>query len=233
MANYTTVSIVIQARSTSTRFPGKIFEKIGNKQILQHVLDACYNSSNYINARTRDHGIVCDVCLAVPTADKLIGQYSKHLIVEGSENDVLSRYMVVLNKLKSDFIVRITSDCPFIPPFIISDAIRRAVKDSRDYVTNADPRYRTVPDGYDVQVFSKSFLTWLSENAKSDSDREHVGTLAEQILPPHFSVAHIIGFADFSEVKLSVDTKEDLERLTKMHERLCHAVRNSGANYRL
>ena len=233
MAQYTTVSVIIQARSTSTRFPGKIFEKIGNKQILQHVLDACYNSSNYINARTRDHGIVCDVSLAVPYNDKLISQYSKHMIVQGPEDDVLTRYIIAMDKLKSDYVVRITSDCPFIPPFMISDAIRRAVKDSRDYVTNADPRFRTVPDGYDVQVFSKDFLKWLDKNAFDKSDREHVGTLAQQQLPQSFSVAHIIGFADFSSVKLSIDTPEDLIRLTEMFNKLCDSVRNSGANYRL
>ena len=33
------LGIVIQARSGSKRFPNKIFYKIGNKSILEHVID--------------------------------------------------------------------------------------------------------------------------------------------------------------------------------------------------
>ncbi len=231
--DYKSVSIVIQARSTSTRFPGKIFEKIGAKQILQHVLDACYNSSSYINTYTNRHGILCNVALAVPFNDALIGQYSKHNIIQGPEHDVLRRYAVANEKLQSEYVVRITSDCPFIPPYIISKAINIAVSDGLDYLTNADPRYRTAPDGHDVEVLSKKLLSWLDQTATNESDREHVTTFLQDHIPSWARKADIIGFADLRDVKLSVDTKEDLERLLVMHQRLFHSVRNSPKSYRL
>lgn len=231
--NYTSVSIIIQARSTSTRFPGKIFEKIGTKQILQHVLDACQNSASYINAYTNKHGMIASVSLAVPYNDALIPHYSRHTIIQGPENDVLKRYKMAADKLESHYIVRITSDCPFVPPYLISKAIGWAVQDNLDFLTNADPRYRTSPDGHDVQVMSNRLLAWLDTNAKDDDDREHVTTLLNKTRPTGFTFGNITGFADYSNLKLSVDTPEDLERMSEMHNKIVEAVRSAGKTYRL
>jgi len=43
-----TVVIGIQARSTSTRLPGKIFEMVGNKKALEHVIDKAKSAKDYI-----------------------------------------------------------------------------------------------------------------------------------------------------------------------------------------
>ena len=227
------VSIIIQARSTSSRFPGKIFERIGNKQILQHVLDACYNCASYINAYSGSHGLVCGVAIAVPQGDMLIPHYSKHQIIEGDESDVLGRYAKAAAQLESDYVVRITSDCPFIPPYIISKAINFGVKENFDFITNADPRFRTSPDGHDCEVMSRRLLDWLNENAKEAHFREHVTNYLIEHLPAWAKKVDIIGFADFSSIKLSVDTREDLERLTAMYNKLYQAVKNSPKSFRL
>lgn len=233
MAEYITASIVIQARSTSTRFPGKIYEKIGNKQILQHVLDACYNSANYVNAYTNRHNIVCGVALAVPIEDQLLKSYGQHVIVQGPEDDVLKRYDMAANRLNSDFIIRITSDCPFIPPFIISKMLSIAVKDGLDFLTNADPRFRTSPDGHDCEIMSRRLLMWLNENAKTPEHREHVTSYLQVAMPSWAKKADVIGFTDLSSVKLSVDTMDDLDRLTLMYNKLYTAIKTSPKNYRL
>lgn len=233
MEKYTSVAIVIQARSTSKRFPGKIFERIGAKQVLQHVLDACYNSASYINAYTNRHGIVCGVTLAVPTNDALIVSYSKHNIVQGPEDDVLRRYALALERLSADYIVRVTSDCPVVPPWLISKMINISVNDKLDYLTNADPRFRTMPDGWDVEVMSARLLNWLDENVKESVDREHVTSHLVTHLPEWAAKADVVGFADYRNVKLSVDTKEDLDRLVEMHNRLYSIIKTSPKAYRL
>lgn len=232
---YTCVSIIIQARSTSKRFPGKIFEKIGTKQVLQHVLDACQNSSNYINAYTNRHGIVCSVSLAVPYSDALIPHYSRYNIIQGPEDDVLKRYAMAADKLGSRFIVRITSDCPFVPPYVISKMISLAVQDNVDFLTNADPRFRTSPDGHDVEVLSSRLLTWLDENASTQQDREHVTSYLHAKLPAWAKKGDVIGFNDYHkpENKVSIDTPEDLERLREQYTRLYTAVNTSPRAYRL
>lgn len=230
---YTTVSIIVQARSTSTRFPGKIFELIGNRQVLERVMETCSHAAKYINEQTHKSGRVCEIAIATPTGDRLIEQYSRYRIIEGSENDVLSRYLKAAAELKSDYIVRVTSDCPFIPSFMITSAINFAVKDRIDFVTNADPRFRTAPDGWDVEVISRRLLEWLGENAKKPEHREHVTSYLSESLPPWAKKADIIGFCDFSGIKISIDTKEDLERMTKMYNDLYSKVHSSPRAFRL
>lgn len=231
--DFTTVSIIVQARSTSTRFPGKIFELIGNRQVLERVMDTCVHASKYINNMTAQTGRVCDVAIVTPTGDRLIEQYSRYKIIEGSESDVLSRYLKAAAELKSDYVVRITSDCPFVPSFTITSAVNFSIKERLDFVTNADPRYRTSPDGYDVEVISKRLLEWLGENAKKPEHREHVTSYLVEAMPPWAKKADIIGFADFSGVKLSIDTPEDLKRLTDMYKDIYSKVNTSPRAFRL
>lgn len=221
------ISIIVQARSTSTRFPGKIFEKIGSKPILQFVLDACDNSATFINGHTNRHRMMCSVALAVPVKDMLIPYFSRHTVIEGPEDDVLTRYQMASDELQSDFVVRVTSDCPFIPPKVISRAISFAGQDNLDFVTNADPRYRTAPDGFDVEVMSKRLLSWLSEQASDPSDREHVTQYLLKEMPPWASRGDMFDPLDFyiPENKFSIDTKEDLERMRNMYFKISTARR--------
>ena len=226
------VSIVVQARSTSTRFPRKIFEIIGTKQILQHVLDSCYNSASYINAMTNKHGIICGVALAIPDGDEVKQSYARHRIIEGSEHDVLARYKKALDELKSDYVVRITSDCPFIPPYIISKMIQIAVSEEMDFLTNADPRFRTAPDGHDCEVMSRRAIEYADKLA-TGVDREHVTSVFCHSFPDTWRKGDVIGFVDLCEIKLSVDTKEDLDRLREQHGRLFNSIKKSPKTFRL
>ena len=230
---YKTTSIIIQARSTSKRFPGKIHEKIGQKTILQMVIDVCNKAAAYVNSYTSRHGVVCGVALAIPEGDEVSKLYSRYTIISGDENDVLSRYKKAADKLGSDFIVRITSDCPLIPDFIICKAINFATRDGLDYLTNADPRYRTSPDGHDVEVISRKLLDWLNENA-NEGHREHVTSYLIKNRPSWAKCRNIVGYTDFSALKISVDTKEDLIRLQEMHDKISNICKDLGGDkYRL
>ena len=55
-------------------------------------------------------------------------------------------------KFKSDIIVRITSDCPFVDPGIVDQYINILKRNNLDYVYNGHPH--TYPDGLDVEVFN-------------------------------------------------------------------------------
>lgn len=230
--NYINASIIIQARSTSTRLPGKIFEKIGNKQILQHVLDTCESSARYTSKMKSKHGIVAEVAIVVPFGDEIINQYGRYVIIQGPEHNVLTRYLRAAKELKSDYIVRITSDCPFIPAYVISKMISISVENELDFFTNADPRYRTHPDGWDCEVMSMRMLEWLDENAAGD-DREHVCSLLSKHVPSWANVAYSVGIVDFSGEKFSIDTKEDLDRLIKSHDRIVNILKTCGRAFRL
>src|SRR3990172_3802823 len=222
-----TVLIGVQARTTSKRFPEKVFALLGGKPVLNHMIKTCETTVTYMNRYANKTGITVKFALLVPKGDEIVKRYShRTTILEGSEEDVLSRYYSAAQSEQADFIVRLTADCPLIPSYVISKHIKTATKNLYDYVSNVDEDLRTAADGFDCEVMSYGLLEWLNKNAQ-DKDREHVTTLSHRD-PPHWArIGHIIGFHDLSGMKLSVDTPEDLERVNMEYEKIEQALRQA------
>lgn len=218
--------IGIQARSTSTRLPGKVFEKIGDFEILEHMVITARECADYINKLSQKNNIFVEVALLVPKSDPIVEKYFNYVdIYEGDEHDVLSRYSEACLKWNADYIVRITSDCPLLPSALISKHINIAVKGSFDYTSNVDEMLRTSIDGWDVEVLSQKVLFWLDKMTVDPKEREHVTLhLRKSTLPSTYKVAHIINHLYQPHIKLSVDTKEDLERVRKEYDTIKRCI---------
>lgn len=225
------VFIGIQARSTSTRLPGKGMMMIGQKTVTQHVIDQCSESAGFVG-KGMQQNIETTVGLVVPKGDGLAAEYvGKVPVFEGSESDVLGRYKVAFDELKPDFIVRITGDCPLIPPYVITTLVKKSIIGNLDYCSNVDERWRTDLDGWDCEVISARLFQYVCDYAKDKSDREHVTTFIRRSPPRWAKIASVIGFVDMSHVKLSVDTAEDLERARTANQSLqekVNAARRAG-----
>jgi Spore coat polysaccharide biosynthesis protein F, CMP-KDO synthetase homolog len=220
------VLIGVQARSDSKRLPGKAHLSIGNKTILQWVLDNCNQAIRYLTqSAQRDHmELQVSLALLVPHNDSIAKLYTPLVrVIEGDHDDVLGRYVEAQKVFQADYIVRVTADCLKLPSYIISKHARSAVLKERDYTTNT--HYRTFKEGWDCEVISKRLLHWLDENAKSAHDREHVTTLIAADQPFPFvdmegkkNICHIINSEDESLIKTSIDTEEEYRAAQKAHE---------------
>lgn len=208
------INIAIQARSTSTRLPGKSSFDLGDSTVIENVIRRCLNSKRWLNEKS-GLSINCDVWLLIPEGDVLSSLRGDFKILEGSEPDVLSRYTELAGKTYADYICRITGDCPLIPEFVISSVIKSAVLGSNDYTSNTIPRFRTAIDGHDCEVLSNRMLKWLGDNAINDFDKEHVTTLLYESPPKWARIHPIIGYYDLSDIKLSVDTPEDMDKIRR------------------
>lgn len=226
--DFTSVLIAIQARSTSKRFPRKVFELIGGKPLLNHVIDSCDRAAKYMNNHMHSTRIMVKVALLIPFGDDIGPAFrGRAMIHEGPEHDVLARYASAVERFDADYIVRVTGDCPLIPSYLITKHIKTAKIGGYSYVSNVDEEARTAADGTDCEVISRDLMAWLSENAKDPKDREHVTTLARRSPPEWAKIAHVIGHLDLSSLKLSVDTPEDLERVREAYERVKTAQANA------
>jgi spore coat polysaccharide biosynthesis protein SpsF (cytidylyltransferase family) len=222
------VNIGIQARTTSKRFPKKVLKYFGDKCIVDHVIDSCRKANRYINRHTHRTGIKTQVHLLIPRGDdKLAVQRPGVNIIEGSEDDVLSRYVRMQQQHPADYTVRVTADCPLIKSSLVSKSIMIAVKGQYDFVSNAMPEYRTFFDGTDVEVISSKLLAWL-DNTASDEEREHVMSKLSGNIPPWATMGHLFNQIDLSELKLSVDTEEDLKNVEKHFNSVEQKIKSWG-----
>lgn len=208
------VLIGIQARSGSTRLPRKAFELIAGRTMLDRVIDTC----RYSAAQIDKAGHVCDVVVLTPMGDPIVGEFSSRVaLVEGPEQDVLTRYKLASDKYTPDYIVRITGDCPLIPGSLITYMTMTAIAKAYDYYSNADERFRTAIDGADCEVISRRTLDYAAATAKTAYDREHVTPFIRRETAVGRKGLAFNNF-DMSDVKLSVDTQEDLDRVRRAYE---------------
>jgi spore coat polysaccharide biosynthesis protein SpsF (cytidylyltransferase family) len=227
------VVIAIQARSGSTRLPRKAFELIGNKMMLDHVIYSAKSAAKYINHHSAKSGIEADVVVVTPVGDQIAEAFrSRCPILTGPEKDVLERYIIATRELGADYVVRLTGDCPLIPDFLIAKLIKLAAANGYDYLSNVDEETRTAMDGHDCEVISRRLMDHLYEHAKDAYDREHVTTMARRDPPPWARLGCVINYQDQSDLKLSVDTPEDLQRVRDHYQKrdmkLFYAERKFG-----
>ena len=185
---------VIQARLNSTRFPGKVLADFRGRTVLGYAV-AC--------ARKAFPGT--EVVLAIPAgSDRRLTQWCDVLrcnVVEGPEEDVLSRYMYVVAKLglaDSDIIVRITPDDPLKLSLLVWLATR-LVELGAPY---ADTNHGMVT-GFGAEAFTVAALRDADKLDLNPSDREHVTPGMRRRHPP-------------GHLRASIDTAADIVRLEEL-----------------
>lgn len=163
-----TVVCIIQARMSSTRFPGKVLADLCCRPVLGHVIDKCQ----------RIVGIK-SIIVAIPDDDDSVA-IEEHAAARGirtyrgSKDNVLRRYYDAAKWLgEPDSIMRITADCPMLQPMVCSDIVAMHVLKKMDYTSNVHP-VRTYPKGCDCEVFTFDCLEAAHSTAKTAHDREHV-----------------------------------------------------------
>lgn len=205
------ITVIIQARTNSKRLPKKIFMKILNKPMIWYVLK-----------RVKEIKKIEQIVIATTNEkkDDKIVEFAKQnnvLFFCGESFDVLDRFYHCAEKFNADPILRITSDCPLIDPFLIDKMLEFYLNHNFDYVSNTiEP---TFPDGLDTEIFSFKTLKIAASNAKMKSEREHVTPFIKKN-QKKFKNYNFIGDFDFSEHRWTVDEKEDMVFIRKIYRKM-------------
>lgn len=190
---------VVQARMGSSRLPGKIMMPIGDLSIIEILLKRLSLSNLIDEIVLASSDTVEDIILTDSLSKKGFS------CINGSENNVLSRYVKAAKEYEADIIVRITGDCPLIDAAIVDDAISTLLKDQLEYCTNTLPA--TFPDGLDVEVFTSKLLFEVEALNSSDSDLEHV--TAAMRVKKGLDFVNIENGEDLSSLRWTVDELND------------------------
>ena len=156
----------IEARMGSSRLPGKMLADIGDKSVIQHLVD-----------RLRNCSTVDDIVIATTdkkTDDELVSWAEEYGVkyYRGSEDDVLQRVIDAHIFMETDIIVEITGDCPFTDPDIVDIGVETFIANECDYLTNCEKF--SAPPGLYVQVFTLKSLLEIGEAINDPAVREHV-----------------------------------------------------------
>lgn len=203
------VVAIVQARMGSTRLPGKVMKPIGGVPMIELLLE-----------RLKRARQVDQIVVAAPEgdADAPLAEHVRSLglcCVQGSEKDVLARYLSAARHSSADVIVRITGDCPLVDPQLVDEAIEKFKSSQVDYLSNTDPP--TLPDGLDIEVFTTEALARAALETRDDYDHEHVTPYLRN--SASFRRASVRNDEDLSALRWTVDEPEDFDLVAKVFNR--------------
>jgi spore coat polysaccharide biosynthesis protein SpsF len=205
------IGAIIQARMGSTRLSGKVMKTLKGKTILNHVIE-----------RVKQARCIQQIIIAIIQEEAIKGRVA---FFRGSEDDVLSRYYHAAKENQLDIIVRITSDCPVIDPYIIDKIVACYLNGQYNIVTNAgtDLCNRTFPRGLDAEVFSFRELENAYIQAKQKYQREHVTPYIYESSKATYIYKNDI---DYSRYRWTLDTEEDFKLIEEVYNHLYKGVHN-------
>jgi spore coat polysaccharide biosynthesis protein SpsF len=206
------VTAIIQARMNSTRLPGKAMMELAGRPLLYHVFER-------IQKTERVDQVVLATCNGIENGDiiKLAESMGIHVFV-GSEENVLERFFLASEKFGGDYIMRVTGDNPFTDPGYAAIAVTLTLEAGADicYLSN-------LPLGTGVGMVKKSALDIAYKHSDKPHQLEHVTPYIREH-PENFKIEirEIDVHNPFPNLRLTVDTPEDLELATILFQHLYH-----------
>ena len=190
------VGIHIQCRLGSTRLPGKVLFPLGDRRLLQWVV--------YRSQKSSEADLVRLTVGDCPENEAIL-EWARRNKVDfgvGPEDNLLERHHRIAVRYDTDIIVRITGDCPLVPPSEIDRVVGEHRKNDALYSTNA---CESMPRGFAVDVIDIEALKKLKELGE-----EHPVSRMRRN-PKEWAVYFTPNkkFSRFSELDVSIDTPDD------------------------
>lgn len=210
---------IIQARMGSTRLPGKVLKDISGKSQLEWVIDRVSQSKRI------DKVIVATTTNSEDDPIRALGREMCFEVYSGSSKDVLDRYYQVALLERSEYITRVTADCPCFDPELLDEAILQLDPKS-DYLGMIS---KTFPDGLDIEIIRFNALERSWHEAHLQSEREHV---TQYIIkhPDSFVLQDFVSnIGDHGKERWTVDEPEDFELVSLIFEHFLNmGIQNFG-----
>jgi spore coat polysaccharide biosynthesis protein SpsF len=213
------IAIIIEARMTSTRLPGKIMLGVLDKPLLGHMIERVKRS------RLADEIVIATTTNKEDDPVVTLGIVMGVKVFRGSELDVLKRVLDAAKSVKADIIVELTGDCPLNDPRLIDRAISKYLEEypAYNYVQLGGfwGRNRTLPNGFGASVFSTKDLSFIERSSRDPLDREHVSLPFYSGKYP-FKIFTLLfrGALRWPELTVTLDTKEDYQLIRVIFENL-------------
>ena len=161
------VVVIVQARASSSRLPGKVLKPFGEATLLAHILK-----------RLRPAGLPVWVATSLDSSDDpiaTIGSAEADGVHRGELDDVLARFIGCLDALpvEPELVLRVCADRPFVDPELAQGLVEAYGEvGNPDYLANNVPK--SYPDGLDLELIRTDALRRADAEAIDSAEREHV-----------------------------------------------------------
>lgn len=209
------IGIIIQARMGSSRLPGKVLKKIGNKNLLEHILYRLSFLKSKVNI------VIATSDLKKDNDIEMFCKKNKINYFRGSEENVLERYFLCAREKNFEHIVRLTADNPFLDIEELDNLILLHLKSGADYSRS----FASLPKGVGSEIFRYDALEISYNLGTKDNHKEHVNEYIEEN-EDKFIITEldVVKEKNYPEISLTVDTLGD-------YKKACYIVENSKNNY--
>lgn len=199
--------VIIQARMGSSRLPGKILKPLGGVDVLTYDIARCRAIEGV--------GEVIVATSSLPQDDAIAAWCEAQPVAyfRGSEDDVLDRYVQCAKLFKPDYVMRVTSDCPFVDYEMASEIVALMEKERKDLVLLEGE----LPRGLAVELISYEALLRIDELGKEPRHREHVTYYAYEFKEQFETVTfQTPANRQAPELRITLDTEEDYALLVEV-----------------
>ncbi len=210
------IVIVVQARMTSSRLPGKVMRPILGESLLYRMIERLQMIKHE-----------AQFVVAIPEEEKggVIEQECERINIPcycGDLNNLLDRHYQVAKLYNADIVLKIPSDCPLIDPRIIDQVLDFYFEHEGeyDYVSNLHPA--TFPDGNDVEIMTMACIEKTWKDATRKLELEHTTPYIWED-PGEFRIGNVVWNAgkDYSmSHRFTIDYQADYEFIKTVFEEL-------------
>lgn len=212
----TSISIVVQARMSSSRLPKKVLLPILGESLLYRMIERLQQIK---------HKASIVIATSENSEDDVIEEFcqAKNITCfRGSLNNLLDRHYQVGVLTNADIVIKIPSDCPLIDPRIVDKVLDFYVENEGkyDFVSNLHPA--TYPDGNDVEIMTFKALKKAWQEATRPLELEHTTPYFWEN-PDKFRLANVTwetGLDYSMSHRFTIDYYEDYLFIKKVFEEL-------------
>ncbi|WP_172633610.1 cytidylyltransferase domain-containing protein [Sulfuricurvum kujiense] len=157
-------AILIQSRLSSSRFPKKMVQKLGDRTLVEYVYQRCLQSE------------IADQVIVITSTDTSDDELynlcnEKNIpVCRGSLNDVLKRYIDCAVHAQATIVCRVCGDSPFVDMDAIDQGFKLFDSDKTlEYVSTENSL-----NGFMSEIIRVDVLQRIHSFQLNDSDKEHV-----------------------------------------------------------
>lgn len=220
------IIIVVQARMSSSRLPGKVLLPVSGKSLLMRMIERV--------SRTK-YAVTIVVATSTDVTDDAIEREAHANNIpcyRGSLDNLLDRHYQAAVHYEADIVLKIPSDCPLIDPAIIDATLDLFYENPEgyDYVSNLHPA--TFPDGNDVEIITMDCLERVWHAAKEPWELEHTTPYIWEH-PEFFRIGNLewnTGLDLSMSHRFTIDYPEDYDFIVQVFKKLHTVKKNFSCN---